>query len=44
MSEAEYQRLKIDADKRGIAVEEMLQADLDAHARKMFPEAFRKDQ
>lgn len=44
MSEEEYQQLKIDADKRGMSVEEMMQADLDARAPKMFPEAFRKNQ
>jgi hypothetical protein len=37
MTEAEEQRLKADADKRGMSVQEMLQADLDAHAAKMFP-------
>jgi hypothetical protein len=35
MSEAEYQKLKIDADKRGVPVEEMMQAHLDRLAAEM---------
>jgi hypothetical protein len=36
-SEAEYQKLKIDADQRGVSVEELLQGDLDRIAGKMLP-------
>jgi predicted HicB family RNase H-like nuclease len=36
-----YQHAKRQADAAGLSVQEWLQRSLDAHARKMFPDAFK---
>jgi hypothetical protein len=41
LDRAAYRHAKRQADAAGLSVQEWLQRSLDAHARKMFPDAFK---